>query len=93
MRRSRPSASAGPSCRDSSSYADGEMGPAFGAARLARLALDPGDAGSVLAEPRLADLIVHETSLADAYRPRVEAFRRLYAALHEGFRDNPARTA
>lgn len=67
-------------------YSGGEAGPAFGAARLARLALGPGDAESVLVEPPLAGVIEPDARLVESYRPRVEAFRRLYAAVRAEFR-------
>ena len=67
-------------------YTGGETGPAFGAARLARLALGSDDPAAVLAEPALAEVIEPDPSLTDAYRPRIEAFRRLYASLRQEFR-------
>jgi len=65
-------------------FAGGERGPAFGAARLARLSL--GDASAdVLAEPPVTEIVEPDPALADAYRPRIEAFRRLYQALRPEF--------
>ena len=65
-------------------YAGGARGPAFGAARLARLALGhPAD--EVLAVPAIAEVIEPEPALADAYAPRIEAFRHLYRALRPEF--------
>jgi hypothetical protein len=58
----------------------------FGAARLGRLALGQGTTETVLTEPAIADVIEPDPALADAYRPRIEAFRRLYAALRQEFR-------
>jgi xylulokinase len=66
-------------------YAGGERGPAFGAARLARLALGGADPAEVLAEPPVTEIIEPDDALADAYRPRIEAFRRLYGALRPEF--------
>jgi len=66
-------------------YTGGERGPAFGAARLARLALGGTDAAAVLAEPPVTEIIEPDDALADAYRPRIEAFRRLYGALRPEF--------
>jgi xylulokinase len=66
-------------------YAGGERGPAFGAARLARLALGGADPAEVLAEPPVTEIIEPDDALADAYRPRIEAFRHLYGALRPEF--------
>ena len=66
-------------------YAGGARGPAFGAARLARLALGADDPAAVLAEPPVQRVIEPEAALADAYAPRIAAFRRLYAALRPEF--------
>ena len=66
-------------------YAGGARGPAFGAARLARLALGGDDPANVLAEPPVQHVVAPDPALADAYRPRIEAFRRLYAALRPEF--------
>ena len=66
-------------------YAGGERGPAFGAARLARLALRADDPAVVLAEPPVTETIEPDPALADAYQPRIEAFRRLYRALRPEF--------
>jgi xylulokinase len=66
-------------------FAGGERGPAFGAARLARLAHGGDDAASVLAEPPVTETIAPDRDLSDAYQPRVEAFRRLYSSLRPLF--------
>ena len=66
-------------------YAGAERGPAFGAARLARLALGAGDWSAILAEPPITETIAPDPRLADAYRPRIDAFRRLYRALRPEF--------
>ena len=66
-------------------YAGGARGPAFGAARLARLALGADDPALVLAEPPVQRIVAPEPALADAYAPRIAAFRRLYAALRPEF--------
>jgi xylulokinase len=66
-------------------YAGGARGPAFGAARLARLALGADDPASVLAEPPVQHIVAPDPALAAAYRPRIEAFRRLYAILRPEF--------
>ena len=66
-------------------YAGGERGPAFGAARLARLALGRDDPATVLAEPKVTETIMPDPVLTDAYGPRIEAFRRLYHAVRPEF--------
>ncbi|RYC32391.1 xylulokinase [Lichenibacterium minor] len=66
-------------------HAGGARGPAFGAARLARLAATGGDARDVAVPPPIADVVAPEARLADAYAPRLEAFRSLYAALKGEF--------
>lgn len=70
-------------------YAGASRGPAFGATRLARLALGQDDPASVLVEPPVTRVMEPDSALHDAYRPRVAAFRSLYRALRPEF----ARTA
>jgi xylulokinase len=62
-------------------YRASERGPAFGAARLARIAAGGGDASTIVVPPAVTDTIEPDLALHDAYRPRVEAFRALYRAL------------
>jgi xylulokinase len=66
-------------------YAGGARGPAFGAARLARLGLGTEDAAEVLAEPPVLETIDPEPALVDAYAARIGAFRSLYRALRPEF--------
>ncbi len=66
-------------------FAGGERGPAFGAARLARLALHVDDFAGVLAEPPVTEVVEPDPALADAYADRLHAFRRLYRALRPEF--------
>jgi xylulokinase len=66
-------------------YAGGARGPAFGAARLARLALGADDPAAVLIEPEVRTTVPPDPALADAYAPRIAAFRRLYVALRPEF--------
>jgi xylulokinase len=68
-------------------YAGAARGPAFGATRLARLALGGGDPAAVLAEPDVMQTVEPDPALTAAYRPRVESFRRLYRALRPEFAD------
>ncbi len=62
-------------------YDASDRGPAYGAARLARLAVTGEDATAVVVPPPVRDIIEPDAVLRDAYRPRLEAFRALYTAL------------
>jgi xylulokinase len=64
-------------------YAGGAHGAAFGAARLGRMA-----AGGPLqaAPPKVEETIIPDAALRDAYAPRLQAYRSLYAALRPEFR-------
>jgi xylulokinase len=66
-------------------YAGGDKGPAFGAARLGRLAATGESPEAVCALPPVRDRIDPEPDLVAAYAERVEAFRRLYRALKPEF--------
>jgi len=66
-------------------FAGGERGPAFGAARLARLALGSDAPEIVLAEPPVTDVVQPDAALTEAYQPRIAAFRRLYQAVRPEF--------
>ena len=73
-------------------YEGGDKGPAFGAARLARLAVTGESPEAVCTPPRILEVVEPDPGLVDAYRSRVEAFRRLYRALVPEFRPgDPAR--
>jgi xylulokinase len=63
-------------------YAGGDRGPAFGAARLARLAIDPA---ASLAEPAVAAVVAPEPGLVEAYAARLPRFRSLYQAVRGEF--------
>jgi xylulokinase len=67
-------------------HAGGETGPAFGAARLARMALTGEKPGDVCAKPPIRDVCEPDPALTAAYAPRFEVYRKLYRALHEEFR-------
>ncbi|MFM8747483.1 MAG: xylulokinase [Aestuariivirga sp.] len=56
-------------------------GPAFGAARLARLALTGEDPAKVCTKPRIAAEIRPDPALADAYGGKLVQFRNLYRAV------------
>ena len=66
-------------------YEGAERGPAFGAARLARLAATGEDPATVATSPRVADTIAPDAQLGESYAPRLAAFRSLYAALKPEF--------
>ena len=57
-----------------------ETGPAFGAARLARLAATGEDPSQVCTKPGVAAEIPPDPALAEAYAARLERFRALYRA-------------
>ncbi len=62
-------------------YHSSERGPAFGAARLGRLAAGSETPESVVVAPSIAETIDPDLAWHEAYRPRVEAFRVLYRSL------------
>jgi xylulokinase len=62
-------------------YASSDRGPAFGAARLARLAVTGEDQADVVIRPPILDVIEPDAGLHAAYQPRLEAFRALYKSL------------
>ncbi|WP_119390893.1 xylulokinase [Taklimakanibacter lacteus] len=62
-------------------YDASDRGPAYGAARLARLAVTGEEARAVVIPPPVKDVIAPDPALSEAYRPRIEAFRSLYRAL------------
>ncbi|MXQ11642.1 xylulokinase [Microvirga makkahensis] len=64
----------------------GDKGPAFGAARLARLAATGEAPETVCSAPAVFDSVEPEPHLVDLYAPRIESFRRLYHALKPEFR-------
>ena len=66
----------------------GEVGPAYGAARLARLALTGEDVEEVCAPPPIRDVIEPSEKLRDHYAPRRALFKQLYKKLAPLFREN-----
>jgi xylulokinase len=62
-------------------HAGSEKGPAFGAARLGRLALTGEAPETVCAKPPVIETIEPDPQLGEAYRERFETYRRLYRAL------------
>jgi xylulokinase len=69
-------------------YRGSDKGPAFGAARLARLATTAEEADLVCTAPGVLETIDPEPRLVELYRPRIEAFRGLYRALKPEFRQS-----
>ena len=67
-------------------FAGGEAGPAFGAARLARLAHTNEPPAAVIAPPPTLDVIAPDPALTAAYLPRLALFRALYQAARPVFR-------
>ncbi|HEV2567003.1 MAG TPA: xylulokinase [Microvirga sp.] len=66
-------------------YRGSDKGPAFGAARLARLAATGEAPDAVCTAPEVLETIEPEAPLVELYGPRIEAFRRLYRALKPEF--------
>ncbi len=67
-------------------YRDAGAGPAFGAARLARLAMTGETPEALCAAPPVADVTEPDPALVAAFRPRIARFRSLYRALAPEFR-------
>jgi xylulokinase len=66
-------------------YQGSDKGPAFGAARLARLAATGEAPEAVCAAPNILETIEPQPQLVELYGPRIEAFRSLYRALKPEF--------
>ncbi len=67
-------------------HAGGETGPAFGAARLARLALTGEAAEAVCGKPAILDVTLPDAARHEGYRRPLARFRALYQALRPEFR-------
>ena len=67
-------------------YVGAEAGPAFGAARLARLASSDETADDVCGRPVILDRTLPDPARHDAYRRELGRFRALYHALRPEFR-------
>jgi xylulokinase len=70
-------------------YKGADKGPAFGAARLGRVAAGAGDLREVCAVPEILDVTEPDPRLVEAYAPRIEAYRRLYKVLKPEFASAP----
>jgi xylulokinase len=68
--------------------AGADVGPAHGAARLARLALSRAPLETVLAKPPLSHTIAPEPALRDAYAAPLARWRDLYARLRDAFAES-----
>jgi xylulokinase len=66
-------------------YEGSDKGPAFGAARLARLATTGEALDMVCTAPDIIETVEPEPRLVETYAPRIEAFRNLYRALKPEF--------
>jgi len=64
----------------------GETGPAYGAARLARMAATGEPAQIVCVKPGIADVTEPDPELAAKFVPQRERFKALYSAVKEEFR-------
>ncbi|AUG54187.1 xylulokinase [Thalassospira marina] len=71
-------------------YKGGAKGPAFGAARLARLSVRDGSIEEVCTPPAIEDILKPDQNRHEQYQPRMAKFRRLYDALAAEFQDRPA---
>ncbi len=71
-------------------HKNAEVGPAFGAARLARLALSGEAPEAICTAPQVKSIIEPEAGLSDIYGERRERFRRLYSALEQEFKAKAA---
>ena len=63
----------------------GEIGPALGAARLARIAIGSASISEACPAPPIAEVLTPEPDLTAALAPRRELFRRLYDDLKPRF--------
>jgi xylulokinase len=66
-------------------YEGSDKGPAFGAARLARLTVTGETPEDVCTAPAVLETIVPEPRLVELYQPRIQAFRSLYRSLKPEF--------
>ena len=66
----------------------GEVGPAYGAARLARLGLEGGAVEDVCAPPPVVDVVEPDAALAESFEPKIQRYRALYRALKPSFKEN-----
>jgi xylulokinase len=67
----------------------GEIGPAYGAARLAQLAYGQGSIDEVCSKPKVAEVIEPDAALRDSLASKSEIYRALYPALKSSFKGIP----
>ncbi|MGQ3026767.1 MAG: xylulokinase [Ferrovibrionaceae bacterium] len=65
-------------------HADGEVGPAFGAARLGRLAATGEDPDALCRRPPVIETIAPDPELAQRYHAKLKRFRSAYRGLSRG---------
>ncbi len=65
-------------------HADGEVGPAFGAARLGRLAATGEDPDRLCRRPPVVETIAPDPELAQRYHAKLKRFRSAYRGLSRG---------
>ena len=68
----------------------GEVGPAFGAARLARLAVTGESPDTVCTAPPVADVVEPRDEWRGRYMEHLQIYRRVYADLKAAFTDTAA---
>lgn len=68
--------------------AGGELGPARGAARLARLCVTGEDPLPVCTAPRVLEAVEPDAALVAHYAERIERWRALYTRLRDAFRED-----
>jgi xylulokinase len=66
-------------------HSGGDVGPAFGATRLARLAVGSEDPAAVCIAPPVERVVEPDPVLRDRYAERLPIFRRLYRHLRDIF--------
>lgn len=71
--------------RDLTYHRDGEVGPAFGAARLARMAVTGEEAAAFCQPPEIEAVVNPDPYLQGAYHSKLNDFRNLYGALKPSF--------
>ncbi len=68
----------------------GEVGPAFGAARLARLAVTGESPETVCTAPPVADVVEPKEEWRERYSAKLQTYRRVYADLKKTFAETAA---
>jgi xylulokinase len=66
-------------------HPDGEVGAAFGAARLARMAVTGESPESICSQPVVLEAVLPVTAMETVLRQRLARYRRLYGALETEF--------